>query len=116
MSNPMSSLRAWLRHARNPTLTPAESAAGWHARCASIRRPNANSIDPCEQTTSVMSHTIIMLMGLDISPVAPLEWRRADHDQVRQKWNMQCPIDAEVNLSLIEDYLADMMWTTVSPP
>ena len=32
ISNPMSSLRAWLRHARHPTLSPAESASGWQAR------------------------------------------------------------------------------------
>ena len=78
VSNPMSFLRAWLRHACHPTLSPTESAAGWQARCKSIRHAKATGVDPLQQTMSVMSHSIIILLDIGVSPVHPLVWHWAD--------------------------------------
>ena len=61
-----------------------------------------------------MSHAIIFLTDLAIIPAAPLGWHWLDVDGVMQKCDMRCPIDGEVNLSLIEEAIADHMWSTLS--
>ena len=47
--------------------------------------------------------------------MSPLEWHWIGEDHVRQKWDMRRRIDGEVNLSFIEDALADNRWSSVSP-
>ena len=59
-------------------LTPVESAAGWHARCKKIRQARATGVDPWQQTMSVMSHSIIILVDIGMNPVQPLIWHWAD--------------------------------------
>ena len=42
-------------------------------------------------------------------------WHWHDANNALVVLDMRCPIDAEVNLSLIEDHIADQIWTQVSP-
>ena len=70
--------------------------------------------DPWEQTMSAMSHTIIVLPDIGATPVSPLLWHRKDSDGNTQPWDMKCPIEAKVNVSIIEDLLADRMWAGAS--
>ena len=114
VANPMKGLRTWFRHARNPVLTPLEVAAGWHARCRSIVEAKARGESPWNQTSSAMSRAITILTDSAIIPAAPLEWHWLDEDGVMQKWDMSCPIEVEVNWSLIEEAIADRMWSAVS--
>ena len=61
-----------------------------------------------------MAHTIIELLQLGISPIAPLLWLWTDADGSTQRWDMKCPVEAKVNLAVIEDMLADRIWKDVS--
>ena len=63
---------------------------------------------------SVMSHTTIVLLDMGVMPVSPLLWHRRDSDGILHVWDMKCPIEAKINLPIIEDFLADRMWARVS--
>ena len=91
VSNPIASIRAWVRHARDPALTFTESARGWRARCNSIRKAIRDDTDPWEQTSSPMAHTIMVLLQLGITPAAPLLWLWDCPSGTTQRWNMKCP-------------------------
>lgn len=114
IANPMTSLKAWLGHARHPTFSPAESTAAWRFRCRKIRQARASGIDPWVQTMSVMSHSSFILLDVGINPAPPLVWLWTGMKGRLVNSDMRRPIDAAVNLSCIEDHLTDRVWAKVS--
>ena len=64
---------------------------------------------------SVMSHSIIILPDISVSPMHPLVWHWSDADNSPVVVDRRCPIDGEINLACIEDHIAGQMWAKVSP-
>ena len=62
-----------------------------------------------------MSHTILILRELHVRPIGPLEWHWGDAAGVVHKWNIKRPADSAMQLSLIEEALADNMWKKITP-
>ena len=61
-----------------------------------------------------MSHTIIVLLEIGVTPVSPMLWHLIDGEGNTQPWDMKCPIEATANLSIIDDIRADRFWAGVS--
>ena len=60
-------------------------------------------------------HAIIILNYLEIKLVAPLEWHWQDNDGTLIKWDMSCPADGAVHLSLLEELIAGRIWVKGCP-
>ena len=112
---PINTLKTWVRHAIGPVLTKQEVNAGWQARIRKIGGVIAAGIDPWIQITSAMSHAILILRTLATRPSSPLEWHEPHTNGSRTVMNMACPLDGAVNITGVEESLADAMWANISP-